>query len=63
MLEKPPKTIPTGHLLYENTLIEETFAEMCPFLEMSPENSSFFVTMRNQDLERLHFLSRAKIKS
>ena len=30
MLEKPPKTIPKGHILYENTLIEDTFAEMFP---------------------------------
>jgi len=28
MLEKSPKTIPKGHFLYENTLIEDTFAEM-----------------------------------
>ena len=30
MLEKPPETIPKGHILYENTLIEDTFAEMFP---------------------------------
>jgi len=30
MLEKPPKTIPKGHILYEDTLIEDTFAEMFP---------------------------------
>jgi len=28
MLEKPPKTTPKGHILYEGTLIEDTFAEM-----------------------------------
>lgn len=28
MLEKPPKTAPKGHILYEDTLIEDTFAEM-----------------------------------
>ena len=30
MLENPPKTIPKGHILYEDTLIEDTFAEMFP---------------------------------
>ena len=30
MLEKPPKKIPKGHILYEDTLIEDTFAEMFP---------------------------------
>ena len=48
MLEKPPKTIPKGHILYENTLIEDTFAEMFPMwagrILITAENEKWALT-------------------
>ena len=31
-----------GYILENGTIIEDTFAEMLPFLEMSPVNQTFF---------------------
>jgi hypothetical protein len=51
MLEKPPKTIPKGHIPYENTLIKDTFAETFTLVEISPANSPFFLFFALKGIE------------